>query len=121
MTPEEYLVQVKDIDLRIRSLEDELLLANREDDTEYAEQITDQIEHDISCYKKIKQKIRNEIQQVKDNRLSTLLMEYYVKGKSWEMVTEAIGMKSVKNVRENLHKKALKAFMAAHYEIFLKI
>jgi hypothetical protein len=58
----------------------------------------------------LKLRIRDEIQQIKDNRLSTLLTEFYIRGKSWEDVTAALGMRSVKNVREGLHKKALEAF-----------
>lgn len=114
MTPEEYLMQVKNIDLRICSLEGELHDAENENDTEYVEQLRETIKQDIEKHKELKFRIRNEIQQLPDNRLSTLLIEYYVKGKSWEMVAAALGLKDEKNVRLSLREKALKLF-AAHY------
>ncbi len=110
MNAEEYLEQVKNIDLRIRSLEGELRDSQAEEDTEYAEELRDRIAASIRTYKELKLRIRDEIQQIKDNRLSTLLTEFYIRGKSWEDVTAALGMRSVKNVREGLHKKALEAF-----------
>lgn len=110
MNAEEYLEQVKNIDLRIRSLEGELSDSQAEEDTEYAEELRDRITASITTYKELKLRIRDEIQQIKDNRLSTLLTEFYIRGKSWEDVTAALGMRSVKNVREGLHKKALEAF-----------
>jgi hypothetical protein len=110
MNAEEYLEQVKNIDLRIRSLEGELNDSQAEEDTEYAEELRDRIAASIRTYKELKLRIRDEIQQIKDNRLSTLLTEFYIRGKSWEDVTAALGMRSVKNVREGLHKKALEAF-----------
>ena len=110
MNAEEYLEQVKNIDLRIRSLEGELSDSQAEEDTEYAEELRDRIAASITTYKELKLRIRDEIQQIKDNRLSTLLTEFYIRGKSWEDVTAALGMRSVKNVREGLHKKALEAF-----------
>lgn len=110
MNAEEYLEQVKNIDLRIRSLEGELNDSQAEEDTEYAEELRDRIVASIRTYKELKLRIRDEIQQIKDNRLSTLLTEFYIRGKSWEDVTAALGMRSVKNVREGLHKKALEAF-----------
>ena len=47
MTPEDYLMQVKDISLRIRSLEGELSDAKREKDTEYAAELERRIKEDI--------------------------------------------------------------------------
>ncbi len=114
MTPEEYLMQVKDIDLRIRCLEGELHDAEAVDDTEYAEELRERIKRDLENFKELKLRIRDEIQQIGDHRLSTLLTEYYVRGKSWEQVAEALNMKSVKNTRENLRAAALKSF-AAHF------
>lgn len=119
MTPEDYLMQVKNIDLRLSSLEAELRAANRERDTEYAEQLREQIKTDIECYKEIKMRIRSEIQQINDNRLSTLLMEYYIRGNTWEMVAEAIGIKDSKWVRTRLREKALKLFAATYPKYFI--
>ena len=119
MTPEDYLMQVKDIDLRIRSLEGELHDAEAEDDTEYAEELKSRIRTDIEKHKELKMRIRAEIQEIGDHRLSTLLTEYYVRGKTWEQVAEAIGMKSVKNTRENLRAAALKRFAARFPRYFL--
>lgn len=114
ITPEDYLMQVKNIDLRISSLEGELHDAEKEHDTEYIEELKQHIQADLQRYKEIKLRIRDEIQQLPDHKLSTLLTEYYIRGKTWEMVAEAIGVKSVKNTRENLRAAALKLF-AAHY------
>lgn len=119
MTPEDYLMQVKNIDLRLSSLEAELRAANRERDTEYAEQLREQIKTDIECYKELKMRIRSEIQQINDNRLSTLLMEYYIRGNTWEMVAEAIGIKDSKWVRTRLREKALKLFAATYPKYFI--
>lgn len=114
MTPEDYLMQVKDIDLRIRSLEGELRDAKAEEDTEYVGELTSRIRSDIEKHKELKLRIRTEIQEIGDNRLSTLLTEYYVRGNTWDMVAEAIGIKDAKWVRTRLREKALKLF-AAHF------
>lgn len=114
MTPEDYLMQVKDIDLRIRSLEGELHDSEVLGDIDYAREITQRIENDLEKYKELKLRIRDEIQQIGDNRLSTLLTEYYIRGKSWEQVAEALNLKDEKNVRTALREKSLKLF-AAHF------
>jgi len=119
MTPEDYLMQIKDISLRIKSLEGELHDAEAEEDTEYAEELSARISADIARYKELRFRIRDEIQQIGDNKLSCLLTEYYVRGKTWEMVAEALGVKSTKNVREGLHAKALKLFAATFPKYFL--
>lgn len=119
MTPEDYLMQVKDIDLRIKSLDGELHDAEAVDDTEYAEELRERIKRDLVKFKELKLRIRDEIQQIGDHRLSTLLTEYYIRGKTWEQVAEAIGMKSVKNTRENLRAAALKKFAACFPKYFL--
>ena len=59
MTPEMYLMQVKDIDLRIRSLKGELKDAENENDEVYAEELRKRINEDIKRYKEIK-KIKDE-------------------------------------------------------------
>lgn len=114
ITPEDYLMQVKNIDLRICSLQGELHDAEKENDTEYAKELRKHIEGDIARNKELKLRIRDEIQQLPDHRLSTLLTEYYVRGRTWEQVAAAIDVKSVKNTRENLRAAALKLF-AAHF------
>lgn len=119
MTPEDYLMQIKDISLRIKSLEGELRDAEAEEDAEYAEELSARISADIVRYKELRLRIRDEIQQIGDNKLSCLLTEYYVRGKTWEMVAEALGVKSTKNVREGLHAKALKLFAATFPKYFL--
>ena len=118
MTPEEYIMQVKDIDLRIRSLEGELQDAEAENDTEYAEELRASINADIQKYKELKLRIREEIQQLKDNKLSALLIEYYIRGRSWEQVAFVLDCKSVKNVREGLRKRALQAFRDKYPQYF---
>ena len=119
ITPEDYLMQVKNIDLRISSLEGELHDAEKEHDTEYIEELKQHIQADLQRYKEIKLRIRDEIQQLPDHKLSTLLTEYYIRGKTWEMVAEAIGVKDAKWVRTRLHEKALKLFAGTFPKYFL--
>lgn len=121
MTPEDYLMQIKDIGLRIKSLEGELHDAEAEDDTEYAEELRGRISADIARYKELRLRIRDEIQQIGNNRYSTLLTEYYIRGRTWEQVAEALNVKSIKNTRENLRAAALKAFAAHFPKYFIKI
>lgn len=118
MTAEEYLSQITDIDLRIRSLEGELSDSELEADPEYRKELAERIGENIVRAKELKLRIRSEIQNVQDNRLCTLLSEKYVRGRSWEQVADAIGMKSVKHVREGLHSQALEAFRQANENIF---
>lgn len=118
MTAEEYLSQITDIDLRIRSLEGELSDSELEADPEYRKELAERIGENIAHAKELKMRIRAEIQNVQDNRLCTLLSEKYVRGRSWEQVADAVGMKSVKHVREGLHSQALEAFRQANVNIF---
>ncbi len=118
MTAEEYLSQITDIDLRIRSLEGELSDSELEADPEYRKELAERIGENIVRAKELKLRIRAEIQNVQDNRLCTLLSEKYVRGRSWEQVADAVGMKSVKHVREGLHSQALEAFRQANENIF---
>lgn len=119
MTPEMYLMQVKDIDLRIRSLQGELKDAENENDEGYADYLRKKIGTEVEQYTKTKIKIHDEIMQIKDNKLGTLLSEYYLRGKSWEQVTHAIGHSDPKWVRTRLREKALKLFAANFPEYFL--
>lgn len=119
LTPEMYLMQVKDIDLRIRSLQGELKDAENENDEVYAEELRKRINEDIERYKEIKLRIRDEIQQIGDIKLSVLLTEYYIRGRGWEEVAEAIEMKSVKNVRDGMRQRALKLFASCFPKYFL--
>ena len=111
MNVQDYLMQIKDIDLRIRSLEGELHDSCAEEDAGYADELRDRIEADIERCKEIRIRIRDQIQQLRDNRSVILLTEYYVRGRSWEQVAAALDLKSVKNVREGLHNKALEQFL----------
>ena len=119
MTPEMYLMQVKDIDLRIRSLRGELKDAENEKDEEYAEQLRKRINEDIEKYKELKLRIRDEIQQIGNARLSVLLTEYYVRGRDWEQVAESLDLKDPKWVRTTLRERALKLFAGAFPKYFL--
>ena len=119
MTPEQYLLQVRDIDLRIRSLKGELKDAENEKDEEYAEQLRKQINNDIKKFKEIKLRIREEIQQIGNARLSVLLSEYYVRGREWEQVAESLDLKDPKWVRTTLRERALKLFAAKFPKYFL--
>ncbi|MBQ8961630.1 MAG: hypothetical protein IJ071_10545 [Ruminococcus sp.] len=116
MSPESYLSQITDIDLRIRSLEGEL--ADIDDDDDYAHALADQISADLEEAKGLRLKIRREIQNVRDHKLCTLLMEKYVRGRSWEQVADAVDMRSVKHVRGEIHRQALEAFREANENIF---
>lgn len=120
MRANEYLSQVKDIDLRIRSLEGELSDCDNEADEEYARELRSRIFTDIEQYKQLKLRIREEIQALADNQYSTLLSEYYIRGRSWEQVADAIGKKDIKNVRENIHRRACEAFAIAHPKYFFE-
>ena len=120
MRAEEYLSQVKDIDLRIRSLQGELRDYDNEADEEYAQELRSKVYADIEQYKKLRIRIREEIQSLADNQYSTLLSEYYIRGRSWEQVTDAIGKKDIKNVRDNIHGKALEAFEKAYPKYFFE-
>lgn len=119
MTPEMYLMQVKDLDLRIRSLQGELKDAENENDEEYAEELRKRINEDIKHYKESKLKIREEIQRIGNIRLSVLLTEYYVRGKTWEEVARMLDLKDPKWVRTTLRERALKLFAAAFPKYFL--
>ena len=119
ITVEEYLMQVRNIDLRISSLESERAAARRERDTEYAEKLRGIIDADLKRYKELKLRIREEILHLPDSRLSTLLMEYYIRGNTWEMVAAAINISDAKWVRTMLHEKALKLFVATYPKYFI--
>lgn len=114
LTPEDYLMQVKDISMSIKCLEGELQDAEKEHDTEYAEDRCEKLRARIRKRKELLSRIDEEIHSLPDNRLSALLGEYYIRGRSWEEVGETIGIKDSKWVRTRLHEKALKLF-AAHY------
>ncbi len=116
--PEQYLQQITDIDLRIRSLEGEFDDAEDECDEEYRLELQGRILQDLEEAKALKLRIRSEIQRVRDHKLCTLLMERYVRGRCWEQVAEAIGNKSIKHVREGLRAQAIAAFLKANPEIF---
>ncbi len=121
MTVIEYLNQVKDIDLRIRSLEGELADSCSEDDAEYAEELRSRIEENLAICKELRLKIREEIQHLGDNRSCVLLTEYYIRGRSWEDVAAALDKKSVKHVREGMHQRALNLFSEKYSKIFSEI
>lgn len=110
MTTEEYLSQVCDIELRIKSLESELHDSEAESDEKYREYLQSQIKSDIEKCKGLKIKIRNEIQSIPDNTYATLLSEKYIRGASWEQVAERLSYSDKKHVSKVLHSKALKAF-----------
>lgn len=120
MTPEDYLMQVKNIKLRIKALKGELKGAEAIKDPVYAYQLQERINNDLLKYEELELRIRSEIHEIEDHKLSALLIEYYVLGKSWEQVAEALDVKSIKNTRENLRAAALKAFAAKHPKYFLK-
>lgn len=119
MKAENYLMQVKDIDLRIRSLQGELKDCDAEDDEDFARELRSRIYSDLEQHKRLKVQIREEIQALGNNLYSTLLSEYYIRGRSWEQVAQALGKKDVKNVRLNIHSRALKAFEKAYPKVFL--
>lgn len=117
MTAEEYLSQITDIDLRIRSLEGEFDDAEDECDEEYRLELQGRILQNLEQAKALKLRIRSEIQRVTDHKLCALLMERYVRGRSWEQVADALGIQSEKYAREGLKVKAIVAFLKANPEI----
>ena len=66
MTPEDYLMQVKNIDLRIRTLQGELHDAESEEDTEYAEELRKHIKADIEKHKEIMRMVNRVIKQLNE-------------------------------------------------------
>lgn len=118
ITPEEYLMQIRNIDLRIRATQGELSDAENEEDIDYANQLKDQIQKDLDKFKEIKLRIRSEISQLKDHRLSALLIDYYVRDLSWERVAANLNMNE-KYVRDKLRVKAIKAFAAEYPKYFI--
>lgn len=119
MTPEQYLMQVRNINLRIRSLNGELKDAENENDEEYAKLLKEQIQKDIDKFKELKLRIRNEIGKIKDHRMSALLTNYYVRDMSWEMVAAELNMNE-KYVRDKLREKAIRAFASENPTYFTK-
>ena len=120
MTPEDYLMQIKNIKLRIKALKGELKGDEAIKDPAYSTLLRERINADLIKYEALELRIREEIHEIEDHKLSALLIEYYVLGKSWEQVAEALDVKSVKNTRENLRSAALKAFAAKHPKYFLE-
>ena len=118
ITPEEYLLQIRNIDLRIRATQGELFDAENENDEEYANQLKKLIQKDLDKLKELKLRIRNEIQQLPDHRLSALLTDYYVRDMSWERVAAELNMNE-KYVRDKLRVKAIKAFAAEYPKYFI--
>lgn len=108
MTTKEYLEQVENIDIRIKSLAmQERRLRNKQGDEKSLQELINNL-RDESI--ELQKKITAEIYSMKDNRYSALLAEKYLNGATWEQIAASLGYNSVKYVRKVLFPRALAEF-----------
>lgn len=132
MTTKEYLEQVTGIELRIRSLEE-----NIERCRERAEKMTpsysgspggsgqsDKISGNVGEkidleetlkellheFKSFEKRVTLEIHRIRNNTFATLLEDKYINGLTWDQITEKLGYMDSDYVRKELHCKALRDF-----------
>lgn len=111
MTAKEYLEQIENIDVRIKSLAmQEYRLRNKQGDEKSLKELIGLIKNLRNESIELQKKITAEIYSLKDNRYSVLLAEKYLNGATWEEITLMLGYKDEKYVRTTLHSKALKEF-----------
>lgn len=92
---------------QLRDMEDDV-------DPEYIERL----KSDLEEFEQLKLRVHDEVLQIKDNKYKVLLMEYYIRNRTWEQTAMALNAKSVKNTRENLREAAFKAFAAKFPQYF---
>jgi len=92
---------------QLRDMEDDV-------DPEYIERL----KSDLERFEQLKLRVHDEVLQIKDNKYKVLLMEYYIRNRTWEQTAMALNAKSVKNTRENLREAAFKAFAAKFPQYF---
>lgn len=98
----------------ILSIKGQLHDMEDEADPEYIERLKE----DLGRFEQLKLRVHDEVLQIKDNKYKVLLMEYYIRNRTWEQTAMALNAKSVKNTRENLREAALKAFAAKFPQYF---
>lgn len=111
MTAKEYLEQIENIDVRIKSLAmQEYRLRNKQGDEKPLKELIGLIENLRNESIELQKKITAEIYSLKDNRYSVLLAEKYLNGATWEEIATSLGYNSVKYVRTVMFPKALAEF-----------
>ncbi len=111
MTNKEYLEQVENIDMKIKSLAmQEVYLRNKRGSEKSLHELRDLIENMSEKFIELQKKITVEIYSMKNSMYSAILGAKYLSGATWEEVAAMIGYSDVKYVRTVLHEKALKEF-----------
>lgn len=104
MTAKDYLRQARKLQERIDQLEE----VRGHVRPGSSAQISDQIDKELARLDELRAEILAVASQVPSNTLATLLIAYYVNGKTWEETAEAMHYSREHVVRE-LHPKALAA------------
>lgn len=111
MTTKEYLEQIEDIDIRIKSLiMQERQLRNKQGDEKSLQELKNLINDLREDSIKLQKKITVEIYSMKNNRYSALLAEKYLNGATWEQIAVRLGYSSAKYVRTVIFPRALTEF-----------
>ncbi|MBP5379531.1 MAG: hypothetical protein J6Y64_08335 [Ruminococcus sp.] len=119
ITPEDYLLQLRHIDKRIVAIDVTKKRVQEIRDIEKAQELQKQLDQEEEQRTELVLRLTDEIRQLPDNRLSTLLISYYVNNLTWEDTAKAIGINDAKWVRTRLKEKALKLFAAYYPKYFL--
>ena len=138
MTGREYLNQIRDTDLNIRSKEREIFRIRQDimslqaidyskdkvsggqpitiaDKVANLDAVTDELMKEWSTYLQERERARFMINQIRSTKQRAVLIERYINGCTWEKVAELIDC-SRQNIH-NLHKRATKNFE----EIYKKV
>lgn len=111
MTAKEYLEQIENIDIRIKSLAmQKRRLNNRGWNNDEMRELEQDIERLKANYISLQKKITKEIYSMTNHAYASLLSAKYLSGATWEEITLMLGYKDEKYVRTTLHSKALKEF-----------
>jgi hypothetical protein len=111
MTAKEYLEQIENIDIRLRSLEKQRNhLRSKEGNEKSLQELRKLIDDLREESVQLQKKITVEIYSMKNNIYSGLLAEKYLCGATWECIAVDLGYNSVKYVREVVFPKALAEF-----------
>lgn len=111
MTAKEYLEQIENIDVKIKSLDmQERRLRNKQGDEKSSQELCGLINNLRNESIELQKKITAEIYSLKDNRYSVLLAEKYLNGATWEQIATSLGYNSVKYVRKVMFPNALTEF-----------
>ena len=111
MTNKEYLEQVENIDMKIKSLAmQELYLRNKQGSEKSLKKLRGIIEKLSEDSIELQKKITIEIYSMQNNVYSALLGAKYLSGASWEEIAATLGYSSAKYVRKVIYPKALAEF-----------